>query len=196
MNLPTIYLLRHGQTEWNVEGRYQGQMDSNLTELGKEQAKSNAVKLQKYFEPSTVKFFSSPLGRAKSTAFIIADELNISKENIIFEERIQEFNYGIFEGKTKKYCQTKLKREFEQRERDKWTYVLEGGESYEMVTKRLNLWLKSVQNEKVIIVVAHEMINRALRGIYSNLSSKETLTLFQANNLLIKLEKGVETILK
>ena len=188
-------MLRHGQTVWNVEGRYQGQLDSPLTTLGEKQAEVNALKLEKYLNLNNIKFFSSPLGRAKSTALLIVNALNISKENIIFEERIQEFNYGLFEGKTKEYCKTELKLEFQEREANKWTYVLEGGESYEMVTKRLKSWLASVQNEKVIIVVAHEMINRALRGLYLNLETKKTLTLFQNNDVLIKLENGVETIL-
>ena len=195
LRLPTIYLLRHGQTEWNVEGRYQGQMDSPLTLKGIEQAKENALKLEKHLNMREVTFFSSPLGRAKSTAFLIVDALDMLKEQIVFDERIQEFNYGLFEGKTKEYCRAELKSKFDEREANKWSYVLEGGESYEMVTLRLKSWLKSVQSKKIIIVVAHEMINRALRGLYLNLETKKTLTLFQNNDVLIKLENGVETIL-
>ena len=194
LKFPTIYLLRHGQTEWNVEGRYQGQLDSPLTLKGKTQAKTNAEKLEKHLDYSKVKFFASPLGRARSTAELIAKELKL-QSSIIFEKRIQEFNYGLFEGRTKEYCRTVLTSEFEQREANKWTYVLEGGESYEMVTKRLKSWLESIQDEEVIVVVAHEMINRALRGLYLNLETKETLMLFQSNDILIKLENGFETIL-
>jgi len=195
MKLPTIYLLRHGQTEWNVEGRYQGQLDSPLTQLGKAQAKANALKLKHYINTDTTTFFASPLGRAKSTALLMATTLGKEASEIIFEERLQEFNYGIFEGNTKAFCRTTFKEEFEAREADKWHYVLEGGESYVMVTQRLRAWLKSVENEEVIVVVAHEMINRALRGLYLNLESNKTLTLFQPNDLLIKLENGHETIL-
>ena len=195
MSLPTIYLLRHGQTLWNVEGKYQGQLDSPLTKKGKVQAKENALKLKNYCDVKEVNFFSSPLGRAKSTSEIIAKELGLDVSQICFENNIQEFNYGIFEGKTKEFCRRELKKEFEQREANKWSYVLEGGESYVMVTKRLKIWLHSVKDEKVIVVVAHEMINRALRGLYLNLETKKTLTLFQANEMLIKLENGKETVL-
>jgi len=195
MKFPTIYLLRHGQTEWNVQGRYQGQLDSPLTKLGEKQAQENALKLNQYIDTKTTKFFVSPLGRAKSTALLMASTLNKESSEIIFEKNIQEFNYGIFEGKTKDFCQTKLKAEFEAREADKWNYILEGGESYVMVSKRLKSWLATIQNEKVIVIIAHEMINRTLRGLYLNLETKKTLTLFQANDVLIKLENGVETIL-
>lgn len=196
MKLPTIYLLRHGQTVWNVEGRYQGQLDSSLTLLGEEQASLNALKLQKYIDIKEVKFFSSPLGRAKVTAEIIAELNAMNSLDIIFEVAIQEFNYGIFEGKTKEYCKKIYAKEFEEREENKYNYVLEGGESYVKVFERLKKWLASVQNEEIIVVVAHEMINRALRGIYCNMSTDEMLTLRQANDVLIKLENNSEIILK
>ncbi|HIP52180.1 MAG TPA: histidine phosphatase family protein [Campylobacterales bacterium] len=195
MKLPTIYLLRHGETLWNSEGRYQGQLDSALTLKGEEQAKTNALKLSKYVDIKDVKFFSSPLGRAKATAEIIAEHSGLENSKIIFEDDIQEFNYGIFEGQTKEYCKDVYAKEFSEREANKFSYVLEGGESYINVFERLMRWLSSVQNEKVIVVVAHEMINRALRGIYCSLTTEEMLTLRQANDVLIKLENRSEIIL-
>jgi len=196
LKFPTIYLLRHGQTEWNVEGRYQGQMDSPLTVKGKEQAKANALKLEKYLNTKEMKIFSSPLGRAKSTAYIIAKELNLQQSKIELIDEIKEFNYGIFEGNTKTFCKSEFSEEYEAREADKWSYVLEGGESYEMVSRRLKAWLSTLSEEKEIVIIAHEMINRALRGLYLNLENKKTLTLFQSNDILIKLENGVENILE
>jgi probable phosphoglycerate mutase len=195
MKLATIYLLRHGQTLWNVEGRYQGQLDSALTLKGEVQAKENALKLSKYIDIKEVKFFSSPLGRAKSTAEIIAKDSGLEISKIIFEEDIQEFNYGIFEGRTKEYCKKVYAKEFSEREANKFSYILEGGESYVKVFERLMRWLSSVQNEEVIVVVAHEMINRALRGIYCSMTTDEMLTLRQANDVLIKLENRSEFIL-
>ena len=195
MKLPIIYLLRHGQTVWNVEGRYQGQLDSALTEKGKEQAKENALKLQKYIDIKDVKLFSSPLGRAKNTAEIIVELNGMPHSDIIFEEDIKEFNYGIFEGETKEYCKKVYAKEFLEREANKFSYVLEGGESYLKVFERLMRWLSSVQNEKVIVVVAHEMINRALRGIYCSMTTEEMLGLRQGNDVVIKLENRSETIL-
>ncbi|SFV69814.1 Phosphoglycerate mutase family (Rhiz) [hydrothermal vent metagenome] len=195
MNLPTIILLRHGQTIWNVEGRYQGQLNSNLTDLGKKQAKNNALKIAKLIGTNPeIKFFSSPLGRAKETSSIICDTLDLDKNKIIFDDNIQEVNYGIFEGKTKEFCKKKYKKEFEAREANKWSYVLEGGESYEMVTKRIYSWLESVKDEKMVVLVAHEMINRALRGIYCSYDKEIMLKLRQNNNVVLKLENSKEMI--
>ena len=197
MKLPTIILLRHGQTDWNVEGRYQGQLNSDLTNLGKKQAQENALKIAKFigvggFSPE-LKFFSSPLGRAKETSYIICDTLGLDRENILFDHNLQEVNYGIFEGKTKEFCKITYAKEFEEREKNKWSYVLEGGgESYEMVTKRLQRWLKHLKDEEIVVVVAHEMINRALRGIYCAYDKEEMLMLRQQNDVVLKLEKSQE----
>jgi len=199
MHLPTIILLRHGQTKWNVEGRYQGQLNSDLTPLGKAQAEENAFKIKKMLkgEKNSFTFVSSPLGRAKETALIIADKLGFEQSEIIFDERIQEVNYGMFEGKTKLFCKTEHKEEFEERELNKWSYILaDGGESYEMVTKRIHRWLESIQDEKLVILVAHEMINRALRGVYCSYSKEDILSLRQKNDIVFKLESGFEGIIE
>jgi len=80
MKFPIIYLLRHGQTIWNVEGRYQGQLDSALTSKGEAQAQVNAKKLLNYLDPSQpFSFYASPLGRAKSTALITRNGNNTSR---------------------------------------------------------------------------------------------------------------------
>ena len=197
MRLPRIYLIRHGQTVWNAEGRYQGQLNSPLTSKGEEQAKANGEKLQKYLkEIDEFDFYSSPLGRASSTAKIIADVIGFYKDKIVFDERIQEVNYGIFEGKTKEYCKTKLKEQFEAREANKWSYTLEGGESYETVSIRLKEWLATLDSNRPIVMVAHEMINRTLRGIYLGLENVVMLKLRQPNDVLILLDGGREEVLE
>ena len=193
MSYPTIYLIRHGETEWNLEGRYQGQKDSPLTKKGREQARLNALKLQKKIKNfDEVKIFASPLGRAKNTSFIICDELSIARDKIIFDKRIEEFDYGIFEGELKSFCQNEYADIFQAREADKWYYQIEGGESYEIVTKRLKLWLDEVKDEKVVVMIAHEMINRALRGLYFNLEHNKTLKLRQPNDLILLLQGNEE----
>ena len=91
-----IYIVRHGQTNWNLEGLYQGRIDIELNETGIEQAKQTAEKLK------NIKFdvvFSSPLIRAYKTAQIIQNE------NIIKDERIIERCNGELEGKLKKECE-------------------------------------------------------------------------------------------
>ncbi len=193
MSYPIIYLIRHGETVWNLEGRYQGKKNSRLTLKGESQAKANAIKLaNNIVNFDEVKIYASPLGRARDTAFIICDELNIDRDKIIFDKRIEEFDYGIFEGQLKSFCQTKYATEFNAREADKWNYQIENGESYEIVTQRLKLWLEEVKDEKIVILIAHEMINRALRGLYLNFEHEKTLKLRQPNELLLLLKNEEE----
>jgi probable phosphoglycerate mutase len=191
--LPTIILVRHGQTQWNLEGRYQGQLNSDLTEKGKAQSRKNASKIAKVLDlKMPFKVFSSPLGRAKESSYLICDELGFDKSRVIFDERLSEFNYGIFEGKTKDECRELYPQVLAQREANKWLYEIENGESYLLVKERLLSWLKSVSDEKIVVVVAHEMVNRTLRGIYCNLATSDILELRQSNDLVIKLENYKE----
>lgn len=90
-----IYVVRHGQTDWNLEGRFQGRIDIELNEKGREQAEKTKKKLD------GIKFdkvFSSPLKRAYETAQIITDE------PIEIDDRIIERGNGQLEGRLKKEC--------------------------------------------------------------------------------------------
>ena len=90
-----IYIVRHGQTDWNVEGRYQGRIDIELNETGINQAK------EIFEELKNVKFdivFSSPLKRALQTAKII------SNHDIVIDNRLIERCNGDLEGKLKSEC--------------------------------------------------------------------------------------------
>jgi probable phosphoglycerate mutase len=193
---PKIILIRHGETEWNREGRYQGQLDSPLTEKGKQQAKDNAQKIKRELgNIDEVKIFSSPLGRAKSTALIIVDELGLSPDRVIFEPLIREFNYGILEGKTKEYCRENYSEIMDSREADKWFYQIESGDSYKQVAKRIKSWLDSLDSKITVVAITHEMVSRTLRKLYRYITIKEALTLRQPNNVVLLLENGEEKIL-
>lgn len=94
-----IYIVRHGETDWNIEGRYGGRVDVPLNEKGLEQAKTTALKLQ------NIRFdlvFSSPLKRAYDTAKIITNN------NIIIDNRLIERDNGDMEGKLKKDIPEKI----------------------------------------------------------------------------------------
>ena len=92
-NKTTFYLARHGQTEWNVERRIQGQLDSFLTSEGEQQASQLAAQCSKL---NITQVLTSSLGRAVQTANICAEQLNITVKPVPgFEER----HFGIWQGK-------------------------------------------------------------------------------------------------
>lgn len=88
-----IYLIRHGETEWNVIGRIQGNRDIPLNDNGRRQALETKKELDNI--PIDL-IISSPLKRTKETAEIINKDRNIP---IIFDKRIAERDFGEFEGK-------------------------------------------------------------------------------------------------
>ena len=96
MNTKIIfYLARHGQTEWNVEHRIQGQLDSLLTSEGKQQASQLATQCSD-LKLNITQVLTSSLGRAVQTAYICAQQLNINVRSVPgFEER----HFGIWQGK-------------------------------------------------------------------------------------------------
>jgi broad specificity phosphatase PhoE len=92
-----IYLIRHGQTDWNLEGRFQGREDIELNEHGILQAKKcgEAIKRESFHAVIT-----SPLSRAKKTAEIIADKVSV--DQIIIDEAITERDFSKVSGMTPK----------------------------------------------------------------------------------------------
>ena len=88
-----LYLIRHGRSTWNAEGRVQGEADAPLDNTGREQARKLAHKLQ---DIDFDAFYSSPLSRASETAKIVAEPHDLP---ITFDERLMERSFGAWTGK-------------------------------------------------------------------------------------------------
>ncbi|HEY3756225.1 MAG TPA: histidine phosphatase family protein [Opitutaceae bacterium] len=115
-------LIRHGETEWNVARREMGQLDSPLTALGVAQAQRTGAALLAR-RPSAI--YSSDLGRAQSTARIIASALKLEP---IFDPRLRERHMGIFQGLTPEESEARHPVERRAYRADE-SYVIPGGES-------------------------------------------------------------------
>ena len=101
----TIIAVRHGETEWNRIGKQQGQLNSDLSELGIRQAHAMADGLKNY---RIDLLYTSPLGRAVQTAEIISQQLGIGFQT---DPRLQERNLGILQGITKKEFEARFPEE-------------------------------------------------------------------------------------
>ena len=118
-----IILIRHGETLWNIEGRWQGHDDSPLTETGIKQAEAVARRLSGL--PFSA-LYSSDLGRAVKTAGIIA---NTTGHEIICEKRLRERNVGIFQGLTLMEMKERFPEAFKKYHENDPDFVIPQGES-------------------------------------------------------------------
>ncbi|MGX9416271.1 histidine phosphatase family protein [Vibrio sp. WJH972] len=189
-----IVLIRHGQTEWNKLKKFQGWHNSNLTDLGKTQALTVAKKLRHIVGGSKVTLVSSPLGRAMETAQIISYELGLEQDKIPTTPLLRECSFGEWTGMTPEEIERKYQEEWQRRSKDKWNYVISGGESYSMVAQRADRWLNSIVNDDdtITMVVSHEVIGKMIRGTYLKLDAEQSIRKSQNNNEIVVLENGKE----
>jgi probable phosphoglycerate mutase len=162
-----IYLVRHGQTEFNRERRIQGHVDSPLTELGVRQAGAVGRLLRDLIrEPAGWRIVSSPLGRAHATAEIVADRLGGLP--IELDDRLKEMSWGSHDGRLRAELEAENPETFG---KSGWAFDAGSGESYEAVANRVGGWLASLppEPERRIIAVSHGISGRVLRGLYAGL---------------------------
>jgi broad specificity phosphatase PhoE len=172
-----IYLVRHGETEWNCQGRRQGRKDSSLTPRGTAQAVAYAEWLRAQPNATDLRIRSSPLGRALDTAQIIRSSLQTADDRFHIDEDLAEFDYGSWAGLVDAEVEARFPGQLARRESDKWNYQVPGGESYAQMAQRIGGWLRAQVAEEQLIVVAHEMVSRLLRGLYLGMSTNEILAL-------------------
>jgi broad specificity phosphatase PhoE len=165
MPAPTIYYIRHGETQWNAEGRLQGVQDIPLNELGRKQAACAGGILAGLFardgrSEASLSFVASPLGRARSTMELVRGTLRLPPGDYAVDDRLREIAYGRWEGSTLSQMQAADPDVFAARESDKWTVPPPGGESYAAVQARMTEWYRELTADTV--AVAHGGTARAL----------------------------------
>jgi probable phosphoglycerate mutase len=177
---PTIYYIRHGETGWNAEGRFQGSKDIPLNELGRVQAVAAGEILARLLaqegrEAALLPYVASPLGRARMTMELARGALQLPPADYSIDDRLREIGYGQWEGLTLPEMQLNDAATFALRQVDKWSIAAPFGESYASVTLRIRDWFDSIAVDTV--VVAHGGTMRALMvvlGVASPLEAADT----------------------
>ncbi len=156
-----ILLARHGQTEWNLEYKFQGKTNTKLTDIGKSQAQALADRLASW--PFEI-IYSSPLDRAMYTSQVIARARNI---DVIALPELQEINFGTWEGHSIKALQTEQRELFSKWRADPFFNMPPGAETWEKLYNRLSRAVKTILDgqQKNIIVISHGGIMRALYSV-------------------------------
>lgn len=165
MPAPTIYYIRHGETEWNADGRLQGTQDIPLNSLGRKQATDAGNILAALFardgrSEQSLAFVASPLGRARSTMELVRGSLRLPPCDYAIDDRLREIGYGDWEGSTLVQMQASDPELFAKRQAAKWTVSPPGGESYVEVQARVSDWYSQLTADTV--AVAHGGTARAL----------------------------------
>lgn len=159
----TLYLVRHGETNWNRERRYQGQRDIPLNAHGHAQATRNGEALARAIgDPSTVRFIASPLTRAIETMQRIRTALGLSADGFEIDARLKELHYGHWEGVLQKELATSDPEGVAAKARDPFSWRPRGGESYADLQQRITDWLATLSGPTV--AVTHGGVSRVARG--------------------------------
>jgi len=169
MPRPTVYYLRHGETDWNVAGRLQGRRDVPLNARGREQATHCGVILRDLFaregrESATLDYVSSPLGRATQTMALARAAMGLAPDDYRTDQQLAEISFGDWEGCTIAQLHYRDPQGIAAREHDKWRFLPPNGESYEMVAARMRVWYESLTRDTV--VTAH---GGTCRGLIAHL---------------------------
>jgi len=186
LNYPDLYILRHGETVWNLQRRFQGRQDSPLTEHGKSQA------LQQRELLSTItnkpeKIYTSPSGRAIHTTSLAVG----SEKEPVIDNRLQEIDFGEWEGLTRQDIKALIDYSFESK---LWYFRSPGGETFTKISERVQSFLNDMSEPAII--VTHGVTSMVLRGLYMGLNQTEILKLPKDQGCIFQLSQGTQTILR
>jgi len=152
-----IYFIRHGETTGDVEDRYGGDYDDHMTQRGRDQATELAEELT---SRGIQKLFSSPKIRARETAEIVGNKLNLSVE--IVDDLRERNAYGVLTGLTKTEAKERFPREVEEVKNYKNT--INGAESYKDLLTRVKGALMKIatENDSTVTMISHGGPMRAI----------------------------------
>jgi probable phosphoglycerate mutase len=161
----TIYLARHGETAWNSEGRWQGRTDIALSDTGRAQAATLAIRLARLGD-HIGRVLTSDLCRAVETAQIVSRALGLPPP--VVDPRLRERGFGVFEGLTREECLSRFPVEWARYEQDRRLHP-PGGEPQEEVAERFSAAVAEAvathaAGSGALLIVAH---GGALRSFLS-----------------------------
>lgn len=172
--LPRLFLLRHGETDWNAVRRLQGHNDILLNDVGRLQARRHGEVLRGVMlllgeNVADWHFVSSPLMRCRETMEIMRSGLGLEDEDYEISDQIIELGFGDWEGKRWDDIKAEMPDLVEARLADPWHFSAPGGgESYEALKVRIVEWYRALPART--IAVTHSGPSRMVRGYASGMA--------------------------
>lgn len=186
-----VYFVRHGETNWNAEGRLQGQVDTDLNARGRSQADRNGGKLAELIsDPSRFDFVASPLRRTRDTMEHIRAQMNLPPKDYRTDPVLVEVHFGDWQGHTFEELEAMEPGCFARREVDKWNFLPPGvdAESYDDLAERIRPWFESLRRETVC--VTHGGIVRSVFWLTGTMTQAECAALIIPQDRVLRLQGG------
>lgn len=173
-----IFVIRHGETDWNILGRYQGQADPPLNSRGTQQAYQLADQLT---QENINILYTSPLARAKETALILSQALGIQTRE---DPRLMEIHQGDWQTRLRSEIEDLYPDLFQKWQDDPWQVTPPGGEHLQEVQRRVNSALDDISrshNGERIGIVTHRIPILLIKMRYQKLNPDNIRKIYLPN---------------
>ena len=194
---PELYFIRHGQTDWNAEGRYQGSRDIPLNAIGRGQADLNGKLLRQLFEregrsPAEFTWHVSPLGRTMETMQRVRAGFDEQLPEAVPDKRLVEVSFGVYEGRLHSELSSGEMAIAGERDADFWFFRPPSGESYEDVAQRVTSFASELTGPAII--VAHGGILRILRRLIEDFPADRAVNWFPPQDSVVHFIDGKSVV--
>src|SRR5690242_81951 len=190
-----LYLLRHGETAWNLERRMQGSKDSALTARGRAQAAAmgRALAAELARAPGPTVFLRSPLGRTCETALIVGHALGLDPAEWRDDPRLAELGYGDWEGSTWAEIESRHPNALAGWRADPEGFCPPNGEThFELRRRSAAVFAEIITSGMRTVVVSHGVSGAVLRGLHLGLDARAMFVLEKPQNAFFRLLDGRE----
>jgi probable phosphoglycerate mutase len=190
-----LYLLRHGETAWNLDRRMQGSKDSALTERGRAQAAAmgRALAAELARDPGPTVFLRSPLGRTRETALIVGHELGLGPADWRDDPRLAELGYGTWEGSTGAEIEAGYPGAMAQWRADPEGFCPPGGETHlELRHRSAAVLADIIASGTRTVIVSHGVSGAVMRGLHLGLDARAMFVLEKPQDAFFRLLDGRE----
>lgn len=190
-----LYLLRHGQTAWNLERRIQGTRDSALTERGRAQAAAigRALKVELTGTCGPTVFLRSPLGRTRETSLIVGRALGLDPAAWRDDPRLAEVDFGQWEGLTWQQIEALRPDAHAKWRADPAGFMTPEGETYFSLRQRSAAVLAEIAALGTrTVAVGHGVSGAVLRGLNLGLDAGPAIALEKPQEAFFRLLSGGE----
>ena len=190
---PELYFVRHGETDWNAEGRYQGSKDIPLNARGRAQATLNGNLLKSLLAranrtPTDFNWYVSPLGRTRETMNLIRSAIGEPLPDVTIDPRLVEVSFGIYEGHLHTELASGAMAIAGERDAAFWDFRPPQGESYADVAERVIDFGASLTGPSVI--VSHGGILRVLRHLIEGFPHERAVNWFPPQDSVVHFANG------